>query len=99
MPDNSKEFDNRFFGMKDDQANFEVGKDMLRRKYLANALDEPTMGDLLRGGDDQPTEAAELREYQSMMKRRGDAVINTLHPDDFMRTKDDMRRGFIEDGA
>ena len=98
MPDNSKEFDNRFFGMKDDQANFEVGKDMLRRKYLADALDT-SINDELRGGKDQPTEAAELREYQSMMKRRGDAVINTLHPDDFMRTKDDMRRGFIEDGA
>lgn len=67
MPDdwNTGNLNNRFFGMKDDQANFEVGKDMLRRKYLADALDEPTMGDLLRGGDDQPTEAEQRRVLKS----------------------------------
>jgi hypothetical protein len=62
LPDNSKEFDDRFFGMKDDQAKFEVGKDMLRRKYLADALDAPNFNDAMRGYDDQPTDAQQQRD-------------------------------------
>lgn len=42
--------------------DFGIGKEMLRRKYLADALDEPNFNDAMRGFKDQPTEAQDARD-------------------------------------